>query len=159
MRNNIIILVIGLLATITPNVCANDWGQWNELPTLHQNAIVVRQKALPYHNLHKQNRPVQQAVITEFKSEKEVYSTAYRRATNVNDYRNFVSVSMYNNIGQDAIGRTAAPAMHKIAIAPPPPSLPDVEEGNPTDRLPIGDGILPLLFMALTYAVIRLRRI
>lgn len=159
MRNNIIILVIGLLATITPNVCANDWGQWNELPTLHQNAIVVRQITLPYQNVSKQNRMTQQTVITEFNSEKEVYSTAYRRAVNINEYRNFISVSTYNNIGQDAIGRSAAPAMHKIAIAPPPPSLPDVEEGNPTDRLPIGDGILPLLFMALTYAVIRLRRI
>ena len=158
MKKNIIVLIFGLLAIITPNVWANDWATWNELPTLHQNAIVVRQIALPYQNVSKQNRMTQQTVITEFNSEKEVYSTAYRRAVNINEYRNFISVSTYNNIGQDAIGRSAAPAMHKIAIAPPPPSLPDVEEGNPADRLPLGDGILPLLFMALAYAVFRLRK-
>ena len=158
MKKNIIVLIFGLLAIITPNLYANDWAKWNELPTLYQNAIVVRQIALPYQNVSKQNRMTQQTVITEFNSEKEVYSTAYRRAVNVHEYRNFISVSMYNNIGQEAIGRSAAPAMHKIAIAPPPPSLPDVDEGNPTDRLPLGDGILPLLFMALAYAVFRLRK-
>lgn len=158
MKKNIIVLIFGLLAIITPNLFANDWAEWNELPTLHQNAIVVRQKALPYQNMRKQNRPTQQTVITEFKSEKEVHSTAYRRAVNVHEYRNFVSVSMYNNIGQEAIGRSAAPAMHRIGVAPPPPSIPDVEEGNPIDRLPIGDGITPLLIMALAYAVFRLRK-
>lgn len=159
MKKIIVIVIIGLVTICTPWANANNWSEWNELPTLHQHAVLVKQKQLPYNSLQKNYQPTNQTVITEFKSKKGVYSTSYRRAVGVNEYHNFVSISSYNDLGQDAIGRASVPAMRRASVAPPPPIVTDPETTNPEDRLPLGDGVLPLLLMALGYAVIRWRKV
>lgn len=70
------------------------------------------------------------------------------------NYRSIASISAYQNGG--ATTTASAPKFRRSGSAPPP--TPPIDEGNEGDKLPLGDALLPLLLLILTYAALLYRR-